>query len=93
MNIEWILQEEIPEIDPGLRRRMMDRLLSFMADAVLAERTRCAQLCRDRGSLWERTSMSTSTIPEAVAEARSRANEAKYLADLIELEHEMEMDL
>jgi hypothetical protein len=84
MNLDWILQEELPEISADDRRRAVERVRAFVSGAVLRERGRCAQLCRDRGALWERTSMSTSTVPGAVAEARFRSNEARYLADLIE---------
>lgn len=53
-------------------------------DAVLRERMRCAELCRRRSQTWRKTSLATSTIPSAREEARARANEAAYLADLIE---------
>ena len=86
MDIDWILQEELPELTNEERRRVVSRLTPFIDDAVALERERCASLCRARGALWERTSLSTSTVASAVAEARFRSNEAKYLADLIESE-------
>ena len=46
--------------------------------AVKRERARCAEICRRRAETWRRT-MARNT-----EEARARANEAAYLADLIE---------
>jgi hypothetical protein len=48
------------------------------------ERDRCVEHCRQRAALWDRTALRTSSLPPAVAEARYRGNEAKYLADLLE---------
>jgi hypothetical protein len=86
MNLEWIVQEEVPELAPERVRTIVERLRGFVANAVQTERARCVTLCRDRAALWERTSMSRSENPSAVAEARSRSNEARYLADLIEFD-------
>ena len=55
-----------------------------MRDPVLQERQRCAELCRRRAQTWRNTSLATSTNPAAREEARARANEAAYLADLID---------
>ena len=53
-------------------------------DPALRERERCAELCRRRAELWRRTDAARSSLPSAREEARARANEAAYLADLIE---------
>jgi hypothetical protein len=46
------------------------------------ERQRCVAICRRRAELWRRT---LERNPMAMREeARGRANEAAYLADLIE---------
>ena len=55
-----------------------------IADAVRRERARCAALCRRRAELWTNTLGAHSGIAAAREEARARANEATYLADLIE---------
>ena len=55
----------------------MDRL-----DDVRRERQRCVQICRRRAELWRKTSTTVSSIA-AREEARARANEATYLADLL----------
>ncbi len=53
-------------------------------EAVRRERQRCVDLCRRRAELWRNTSAARSSVPAAEAEARARANEAAYLADLLE---------
>jgi hypothetical protein len=47
------------------------------------ERNRCVAVCRRRAELWRRT---LERMPTAASqeEARGRANEATYLADLLE---------
>jgi hypothetical protein len=54
-----------------------------MRDPVLRERARCVAICRRRAELWKRTA-SRSPAAGALEEARARANEAEYLADLLE---------
>ncbi len=51
--------------------------------AIRRERERCVEICRRRAKLWRETA-STTPSHEASVEARSRANEANYLADLLE---------
>lgn len=53
-------------------------------DPVLRERERCVAICRRRAALWRQTSAASSAIPAARHEAQARANEATYLADLLE---------
>ena len=57
--------------------------MEIARDPVAAERARCAELCRRRAELWRGTSAATKGPREAREEARARANEATYLADLI----------
>jgi hypothetical protein len=54
-----------------------------MEKPVQVERERCVAICRSRAELWRRTA-SRATVAAAREEARARANEASYLADLIE---------
>jgi hypothetical protein len=54
---------------------------ALLEEEILGERHRCVELCRERAALWQRTPFS-----EPVDEARARANEAQYLADLLEAE-------
>ncbi len=53
------------------------------SEQVQRERTRCVEICRRRAELWRQTSEARSGIPGAREEARARANEAMYLADLL----------
>jgi hypothetical protein len=53
-------------------------------EAIRRERERCAEICRRRAETWRNTSLASSAMPAARDEARARANEATYLADLIE---------
>lgn len=53
-----------------------------MEEQIQFERARCVGICRSRAELWRRTAARTS-IASARDEARARANEASYLADLL----------
>ena len=55
-----------------------------VTEAVRRERLRCAKICRRRSEQWRTTSLASSPSAPAREEARARANEAAYLADLIE---------
>lgn len=59
-----------------------DRIQIAMGAARKEERDRCVALCRTRVELW-RTTAERATVPIAREEARARANEAAYLADLL----------
>jgi len=48
-----------------------------------SERRRCVAICRRRAELWRRT-LARNPRAGALEEARGRANEAAYLADLLE---------
>lgn len=54
------------------------------SDAVRRERARCVAICRRRAELWSTTLAASSSISAAREEARARANEATYIADLLE---------
>jgi hypothetical protein len=55
-----------------------------IAEQVRAERERCVRICRRRAELWRKTSIARNGPAAAREEARARANEATYLADLID---------
>ncbi len=61
-----------------------EALIAAVVELLAGERRRCAQVCRERAALWRRTPAATAEAPYAREEARARANEATYLADLIE---------
>jgi hypothetical protein len=52
-------------------------------EAVSLERERCVAICRRRAELWRTTIAARSEIASVREEARARANEATYLADLL----------
>lgn len=54
-----------------------------VAEQVQIERERCVRICRRRAELWRKTSVARSGPAGAREEARARANEAAYLADLL----------
>lgn len=58
--------------------------LAVNDDPELRERARCVAICRRRAELWRNTASARSSIPAARQEAQARANEAAYLADLLE---------
>ena len=52
-------------------------------ELIQRERERCVDICRRRAELWRTTSAARSSVASAREEARTRANEAAYLADLL----------
>jgi hypothetical protein len=54
-----------------------------MDTEVRRERERCVSICRRRAALWGRAA-ARNPAASALGEARARANEAAYLADLLE---------
>ena len=66
------------------RSEIITRIAVLCEEEVERERKRCVDACRERAEKWRRTPSASSDIPGAREEARARANEAQYLADLIE---------
>ena len=52
-------------------------------ELIQRERERCVGICRRRAELWRTTSSARSSVESVREEARARANEAAYLADLL----------
>jgi hypothetical protein len=67
------------------RDELIAELERLLEQALTAERERCVAVCRERAAVWRRTTQARSDIPAARDEARARANEAGYLADLLEI--------
>lgn len=70
-------------ISGALARDLMDAVELALLTAVRAERRACAAECTRRGELWERTLDRPGTSEPIKKEAQNRANEARYLADVI----------
>jgi hypothetical protein len=80
--LEALAGEKVP---PGTRAALVRRVAAALAAEAERERQRGSRLCRYRAELWRQTAGGRPTAPApAREEARARANEASYLADLIE---------
>jgi hypothetical protein len=71
-------------INASMRQDLTRRIERTLREALAAERRQLASLCLRRRSMWEETEARPNTSEPLRAEARSRANEAAYLADAIE---------
>ena len=80
------MEETLDALELPLADRDRRRLLAWARDLVRAERARAVALCRGRATLWENTDLARSPAAPAREEARARANEAAYLADLVAAE-------
>jgi hypothetical protein len=82
------LSQEFILRDPAERETEGSTTLSWIEQLATRSFARSLRsLAQDRllrQPLWDRTALRTSSLPPAVAEARYRSNEAKYLADLLE---------
>jgi hypothetical protein len=71
-------------INTVMREDLARRVERAIREALVADRKATAALCLERQALWVATE-ARSTSPEPLrAEARSRANEAAYIADAIQ---------
>src|SRR5262245_55570891 len=70
-------------ISPTLARELATTIELALLTAVRAERRTCAAVCDRRAELWERTGDRADASEHTRLEAEHRANEARYLADLI----------
>jgi hypothetical protein len=70
-------------INGAMRLDLSRRIEAAIRSALITERQRLSDLCLKRQALWEQTEGRPDTPAPLRAEARSRANEAAYLADVI----------
>jgi hypothetical protein len=66
---------------PGASDTSERQMEAEVIRAVLAERQRCVAICTRRAAQWNEATRKPG--PQAI-EARARANEALYMADLLE---------
>jgi hypothetical protein len=71
-------------INAVMREDLAHRVERALREALVADRKAAAALCLERQALWVATEASPSSHEHLRAEARSRANEAAYLADAIQ---------
>lgn len=80
---EELAEELALQLEPvpvHARPILLEAIALIMSQRVSEERHRCRELCERRAELWRNTKGGASALAE---EARSRANEAAYLADLL----------
>ena len=74
------LQHQLMPVPLAARPILLEAIANLISKQVAAERTRCRELCEQRAELWRNTEGAQSPLAQ---EARSRANEAIYIADLM----------
>ena len=74
------LKHQLMPVPLANRPILLEVITNLISKHVTAERTRCRALCEQRAELWLNTKGGTSPLAQ---EARSRANEAIYIADLL----------
>jgi hypothetical protein len=71
------------EVTPAMAAQLAGIIELALLTAVRAERRASVAECTRRAELWEQTGDKPDASPLLRAEARARAVEARYLADLI----------
>lgn len=74
------LKHQMLPVPLAARPILLEAIAHLISKQVLAERARCRALCEQRAELWRNTNAGGSPLAQ---EARSRANEATYIADLL----------
>lgn len=74
------LKNQLMPVPLGARPILLEAIANLVSKQVAAERTRCRSLCEQRAELWQNAEGSKSPLAQ---EARFRANEAIYIADLL----------
>jgi hypothetical protein len=74
------LQHSLLPVPAAARPILLEAITNLISKHVAAERTRCLALCEQRARLWRNTEGDTGPLAQ---EARFRANEAIYIADLL----------
>ena len=75
------LEHQLMPVTPVARPILLEAIANLISKRVVAERARCRALCEHRAELWRNTKGAASPLEQ---EARFRANEATYLADLLQ---------
>jgi hypothetical protein len=74
------LKHSLMPVPLAVRPILLEAIANLVSKHVAAERNRCRALCEQRAELWRNTQSGASPLAQ---EARSRANEATYIADLM----------
>jgi hypothetical protein len=73
------LKHQLLPVPLAARPILLEAIANLISKHVTAERDRCRTLCEQRAELWRNTENGTTPLAQ---EARFRANEAIYIADL-----------
>jgi hypothetical protein len=84
-----VVAEKFGDSYPGvinavMREDLARRVEHALREALVTDREAAAALCLERQALWVATEARPTSPDHLRAEARSRANEAAYLADAIQ---------
>ena len=74
------LKHQMLPVPLAARPILLEAIANLVSRHVAAERTRCRTLSEQRAELWRNTEGSAGPLAQ---EARFRANEATYIADLL----------
>jgi hypothetical protein len=74
------LKHQLLPVPLAARPILLEAITNLISKHVNAERARCRALCEQRAELWRNTEGGKTPLAQ---EARCRANEATYLADLL----------
>jgi len=74
------LKHQLLPVPLAARPILLEAIANLVSKQVAAERDRCRALVEQRAELWRNTESGTSPLAN---EARFRANEAIYIADLL----------
>jgi hypothetical protein len=74
------LKLQLLPVPVAARPILLEAVATLISRHVAAERTRCRALCEQRAELWRNTEGGKTPLAQ---EARCRANEAVYIADLL----------
>lgn len=74
------LKHQLLPVSLAARPILLEAIANLVLKQVTAERDRCRALVEQRAELWRNTESGTSPLAN---EARFRANEAIYIADLL----------
>lgn len=74
------LKHQLLPVPLAARPLLLEAVTYLISKQVAAERARCRALCEQRAELWRNSETGKTPLAQ---EARCRANEATYLADLL----------
>ncbi len=84
---DQLVRRELPDASDNTREALVTAVTNLLIEHVNIERERAVRTCRKRAEVWGRTPPAAAPAP-AREEARARANEASYIADLLDAGHD-----